>query len=434
MDSEVHDAKGSTVTLTMPGYLPRLAERTIEGALQRRGAVLLEGPRGCGKTWAARRFARSEARLDDPAMLLLATADAPAVLQGPIPRLLDEWQNAPSLWNLVRRACDDRTRPGQFILTGSASPQDDITRHTGVGRIGRVLLRPMSLLEMGHSSGAVSLGSMFEGDAVSALPRNDLGLRDIAAFICVGGWPGSLHLEEEQARLAVGDYLNEIVRLDIPLVSGIQHHPSAVRRLLRSLARHVATEAKTSKLAADAGVDRPLGWHTVASYLDALGGVFIVEDQMAWSVNLRSRATLRKAPKRHFVDPSLAASMLRASPQRLLADPKTLGFLFESLVIRDLRVYSQPERAEVFHYRDETGLEIDAIIERDDGAWIAVEVKLSPAPEVVDRAAHSLLRLRNKVAKSRVEELATLMVVTSTGAAYRRPDGVQVTPITALGP
>ena len=422
------------MTLTMPGYLPRVAEQAIEGALQRRGAVLVEGPRGCGKTWSARRFARSEARLDDPATLLLAVADPAAVLRGAIPRLLDEWQNASSIWNLVRRECDDRVRPGQFILTGSASPQDDVTRHTGVGRISRVLMRPMSLVEMRHSSGSVSLSSLFEGGTASALPRTDVGLRDIAAFTCVGGWPGSLYLDEEQARSAVGDYLNEIVRLDIPLVSGIQHHPPAVRRLLRSLARHVATEAKTSRLALDAGGDRPLGRHTVAAYLDALDRIFVVEDQPAWSVGLRSRATLRKAPKRHFVDPSLAASMLRASPRRLLADPRTLGFLFESLVVRDLRIYSQPDRAEVFHYRDETGLEIDAIIEREDGTWIAVEVKLSPAPEVVDRAARSLLRLRNKVAESRVEELATLMVVTSTGAAYRRSDGVQVAPITSLGP
>ena len=429
----VHEDLG-TMTLTMPGYLSRVAERAIEGALQRRGGVLIEGARGCGKTWAARRFARSEARLDDPATLLLANADPQTVLKGATPRLLDEWQNAPSLWNLVRRECDDRTGPGQFILTGSASPQDDTTRHTGVGRISRVLMRPMSLIEMGSSSGSVSLSSLFEGRTVSALPRTYVGLRDIAAFTCVGGWPGSLYLDEEQARSAVGDYLNEIVRLDIPLVSGIQHHPAAVRRLLRSLARHVATEAKVTRLASDAGGDRPLGRHTVTSYLDALERIFVVEDQPAWSVGLRSRATLRKAPKRHFVDPSLAASMLRASPQRLLADPRTLGFLFESLVVRDLRVYSQPERAEVFHYRDETGLEVDAIIERDDGGWIAVEVKLSPAPEVVDRAARSLLRLRNKVAKSRVDELATLMVVTSTGPAYRRPDGVQVTPITDLGP
>ena len=420
-------------TLTMPGYRPRIADADIDGALRRRGAVLIEGCRACGKTWAARNVARSEARLDDEATLLLASADPAAVLRGATPRLLDEWQNVPPLWNRVRRECDDRAEFGQFILTGSALPQDDITRHTGVGRISRVLMRPMSLYEMGRSTGAASLRDMFEDEQVSALP-SDAGLRDVASFVCVGGWPGSLGLDKHDARLAVGDYLSEIVRLDVPSASGIRHRPAAARRLVRSLARHVATEAKTTTLAADAGGDTPLSRSTVYAYLDALERIFVVENQPAWSVGLRSRATLRRAPKRHFVDPSLAASMLRASPERLLADPKTFGLLFESLVVRDLRIYSQPDRGEVFHYRDDTGLEVDAIIERDDGAWIAVEITLSPASHVVDQAAKSLLRLRNKVAASRVQDLAALMVVTSTGPAYRRPDHVQVAPITALGP
>ena len=418
----------------MPGYRPRIADGDIEGALQRRGAVLIEGCRACGKTWAARNVARSEARLDDEAMLLLADADPAAVLHGATPRLLDEWQNAPHLWNPVRRECDDRALFGQFILTGSASPQDDVTRHTGVGRVSRVLMRPMSLYEMGHSTGEVALRRLFEGEPASALPRSDVGLRDVASFICVGGWPGSLDLDEDNARLAVGDYLSEVVRLDMPSASGIRHRPAAVRRLVRSLARHVATEAKTTTLAADAGGDTPLSRSTVNAYLDGLKRIFVVEDQSAWSVSLRSRTTLRRAPKRHFVDPSLAASMLRASPERLLANPETFGPLFESLTVRDLRIYSQPERGEVFHYRDDTNLEVDAIIERDDGVWMAIEIKLNPSRVVVDKAAKSLLRLRNKVASSRVEELATLMVVTSTGAAYRRPDNVQVVPITTLGP
>lgn len=277
------------------------------------------------------------------------------------------------------------------------------------------------------------MSSLFEGGTASALPRTDVGLRDIAAFTCVGGWPGSLHLAEEQARSAVGDYLNEIVRLDVPLVSGIQHHPAAVRRLLRSLARHVATEAKTAKLASDAGGDRPLGRHTVGAYLDALDRIFVVEDQPAWSVGLRSRATLRKAPKRHFVDPSLAASMLRASPQRLLADPKTFGLFFESLVVRDLRVYGQPARCEISHYRDSDGLEVDAIVRRADGPWIAVEVKLGGEP-AIHQAVRTLGRLRKRVDASRTGEPARLVVVTAGGYGYEHPDGVTVVPITALGP
>ena len=426
-------ADSAPPTLRMPGYLPRVADREIDGALRRRGAVLIEGCRAGGKTWAARNVARSEARLDDEATLLLAAADPGAVLEGATPRLLDEWQNAPRLWNRVRRECDDRAGFGHFILTGSATPQDDATRHTGVGRIGRVLMRPMSLYEMGASTGAVSLQSLFEGGPVSA-PPPDIGLRDVASFLCVGGWPGSLELDELDARLAVGDYVNEIIRLDVPSASGVRHDPLAVRRLMRSMARHVATEAKTTTLVADAGGDTRLSRSTVGAYLDALERIFVVENQPAWSASLRSRATLRKAPKRHFVDPSLAASMLRASPERLLADPKTFGCLFESLVVRDLRIHCQPDRGSVFHYRDDTGLEVDAIIERDDGAWLAVEIKLSPAPDTVNEAARSLLRLRDKMARHRVKDLAALIVVTSTGPAYRRPDNVQVTPITALGP
>ena len=420
--------------LTMPGYRPRTVDAVVGGSLQRRGAVLIEGCRGCGKTWTARSFARSEARLDEEAALLVAAADPGEVLSGAVPRLLDEWQNAPGLWNRVRRECDDRARPGQFLLTGSASPHDDITRHPGVGRIARVLMRPMSLQESGLSDGSVSLQGLFDGEAFSAMPRSGLGLSEIAASICAGGWPASLGLDAEQARLAAGDYLGKIVRLELPAVNGVTHNPAAVRRLMRSIARHTATEAKMSTLAADTGAEGPLGRNTVAAYLDALERVFVVEDQPAWSVRLRSRATLRRAAKRHFVDPSLSAHLLRVSPRRLLADPATLGLLFESLAVRDLRIYSQPERAEVFHYRDDTGLEVDAVIERDDGAWIAAEVKVNPAPKAVDSAAGALLRLRSKVGSSRAEDMAALVVVTSTGAAYRRSDGVQVVPITALGP
>jgi len=377
--------------------------------------------------------ARSEARLDDEATLLMAEADPAAVLQGATPRLLDEWQNAPRIWNRVRRECDDRARFGQFVLTGSAAPHDDITRHTGVGRIARVLMRPMSLYESGGSTGSLSLRRLFDGEAMFDQP-SVVGLREVASSVCVGGWPGSLALEEVDARLAVADYVSEVVRLDIPSASGVRHRPAAVRRLMRSLARHVATEAKATTLVSDMGGKSVASRSSVNAYLDALERVFLVENQPAWSVGLRSRATLRRAPKRHFVDPSLAASMLRATPERLLADPATFGLLFESLVVRDLRIYSQPDRGEVFHYRDDTGLEVDAVIERDDGRWMAVEVKLSPAPDVVDEAAKSLRRLRDKVAADRVEDLALLMVVTSTGSAYRRSDDVQVTPITALGP
>ncbi|WP_420626420.1 ATP-binding protein [Candidatus Poriferisodalis sp.] len=419
--------------LTMPGYLPRVADLQIEAVLRRRGAVLIEGARGCGKTWTGRNHARSEARFDVEAMRLLAAADPASALAGEVPRLLDEWQNASGIWNPVRRECDDRAQPGQFILTGSASPTDDLTRHTGTGRVGRVLMRTMSLYESGASGGAISLRGLFEGEERSSLPTPGAALSDVVRHLVVGGWPGGLSLDHESARLSVGDYIDEITRVDIPQASEVQHNPAAVRRLLRSLARNVATEARETKLAADMDGATP-GRSTVGAYLDALRRIFVVEDQPAWSVTLRSRASLRKQAKRHFVDPSLAASLLRASPERLLSHPRTLGLLFESLVVRDLRVYSAPLGGEVFHYRDDTGLEIDAVVERHDGAWIGAEVKLSPAAGAVDRAAVSLLRLRDKIAARRAQDMAGLMVVTSVGAAYRRPDGVQVVPITHLGP
>lgn len=417
----------------MPGYRPRLVERDVASALSRIGAVLIDGARACGKTWTARRFARSEARVDDPATMLLAESAPGAVLAGGAPRLLDEWQHAPTLWNRVRRECDDRGRPGQFILTGSATPADDITRHSGMGRIARVRMRPMSLFESGHSGGEVSIGALLDGEDAAALPR-DATLTDVVSCICAGGWPANLGASAAAAGGTIGDYINEAARVEVADASGVRHQPEALLRLMRSVARNVSTEANVSGLAADAGGQTPLARGTATAYLRALERIFVVEPQPAWSVQMRSRATLRKTPKIHFVDPSLAASALRATPRRLLADPATLGVLFESLVVRDLRVYGQAHVASVYHYRDNVGLEADAIVERDDGAWLAVEVKLSPSPKSVDTAAASLLRLRDKVAPRRTADLAALLVVTSAGAAYRRKDGVQVAPVTTLGP
>ena len=420
--------------LTMSGYRPRLVESDIANALNRVGAVLIDGARACGKTWTGRRFARSEARLDDPATTLLAEAAPEAVLAGGVPRLLDEWQHAPTLWNRVRRECDDRARPGQFILTGSATPADDITRHSGMGRVARVRMRPMSLLESGHSGGEVSIGALFDRQAAAALPRSDLTLSDVVSCICAGGWPANLGASEADAGRTIADYVNEAARVEVADAVGVRHKPEALLRLMRSVARSVSTEANVTGLAADAGGQTPLARTTATAYLRALERILVVEAQPAWSVQMRSRATLRKTPKIHFVDPSLAASVLRATPRQLLADPETLGLLFESLVVRDLRVYSQAETGSVYHYRDNVGLEADAIVERNDGAWLAVEAKLSPSPKSVDTAAASLLRLRDKVAQRRADDLTALLVVTSTGAAYRRKDGVQVAPITALGP
>ena len=420
-----------------PGYRPRVSEAEIDEALARRGAVLIEGVRWCGKTWAALRFARSSLRLDDEDALVIAQADPAAALAGEAPRLVDEWQNAPHLWNRIRRECDERAEPGQFILTGSASPRSDITRHTGTGRIARVTLRPMSLFETGASDGAVSLRALLAGETASCMAREHIGLRDIASFVCVGGWPANLGVAEAAARRSARDHLTESVLVDVPEASGVRHHRETMLALTRSVARNVATEARTSKLLADMDPDNgqsPVARQTAAACLEALRRVFVLEDQPAWPVHLRSRAVLRKSPKRHFVDPSLAAAALAASPEGLLGDTRTLGFLFESLVIRDLRVYSAPQQASVYHYRDSDNLEVDAIVSRDDGTWLAAEVKLSHRPDSVNAAAASLLRLRGKVSASRSADLAALVVITARGAAYRRPDGVCVAPITSLGP
>ena len=438
-----HQRDPEQALFPFPGYRPRLAEADIQDALSRRGAVLVEGVRWCGKTSVALRFASSVLRLDDPDAVTLANADAAEALRGQAPRLIDEWQNAPRLWNRIRRECDDRARPGQFILTGSASPGEDITRHTGTGRIARVTLRPMSLFETGASDGSVPLAGVFDGETYARAAREDLGLRHTAEWICVGGWPANLQAPSvESARLSASDHLRESVQADVPDAAGVGHDREALMTLARSVARNVSSEARASTLATDMSaaeggteaVAAAVWPQTVAQYLAALRRVFLLEDQPAWGVHLQSRAVLRKAPKRHFVDPSLAAAALGATPRRLLAEPKTLGLLFESLVVRDLRIYSQPQRAAVYHYRDSDDLKVDAIIARDDGAWLAVEVKLSHSPKVVDQAAHSLHRLQARVAPDRRTDLAGLLVVTARGPAYRRPDGIQVVPATALGP
>lgn len=424
-----------------PSYRPRVAETDIQEALARRGAVLVEGVRWCGKTSTALRFASSVLRLDDPDARTLAGADPTEALRGGVPRLVDEWQNAPQLWNRIRRECDERAAPGQFILTGSASPRADITRHTGTGRIARVTMRPMSLFETGASDGSASLHQLFDGDTITRAAPVGVGLREVASWICVGGWPAHIGLDEATARRSARDHLRESVLVDVRAAGGVRHDRDSLMALARSVARNVATEARTSKLVADmVGPDHDDSdtmrvWRqTATAYLAALQRIFLVEDQPAWPGHLRSRAVLRKTPKRHLVDPSLAAAALRASPDRLIADTHTLGLLFESLAVRDLRIYSQREGASVYHYRDSDNLEVDAIIVRDDGLWLAAEIKLSHHNDTVDQAANSLLRLRDKVSPQRQRDLVGLLVITALGPAHRRPDGVQVAPVTTLGP
>lgn len=417
-------------------YRPRIVDPELAARLAATGAVVIEGPKGCGKTATARQLARSEVLLDVDENARRAIAIDPSlVLDGPVPRLFDEWQLEPTLWNHLRRAVDARQQPRQFILTGSAAPSDDITRHTGAARITRLRMRPMSLFETGHATGAISLAALLAGEAARS-PESTLSVTDLATLVVIGGWPGNLTRTSAQAMQASRDYLDEIRRVDLSRVDQSTRDPGKVGRLLRALARHVATEVSLATLMADtAGVDRAdgeLARDTVRDYLDALERVMIIEDQPAWAPHLRSRSRIRNAAKRHFVDPSLAAAALRATPERLLADLNALGLLFESLVVRDLRVYAQASDATVLHYRDNTGLEVDAIVEGSDGQWAAFEVKLGQGQ--VDVAAASLLTFATRVDTAKCGAPAALGVITASGYGYRRPDGVHVIPVGALGP
>ena len=420
-------------TLKPSGYTARVTDPAVAASLGAMPTVVIEGPRGCGKTWTGRRFARSEVLFDRDLNARRSAAVTPGlVLEGPEPRLLDEWQLAPEVWNQVRHASDEGQRKGRFILTGSAVPADDITRHSGAGRIARVRMRPMSLVETGESTGDASVGALLDAAPVSAR-RPEADFNDVVDALCRGGWPQMSGQSTAQAQLFLDNYLDDVCRTDVAAVDDVARDPAGVARLIASVARNIATTTSFSKLAAEAAGDRPLNRTTATEYLRALERLYVVEDAPAWRSHLRSRATLQAAPKRHFVDPSLAVAALGGSPQRLLADLQALGFLFESLVIRDLRIYSQVNRASVFHYRDSDQLEADAIIEARDGRWIAAEVKLGGERDI-EQAAQSLTRLRDKVDTSRVGEPSKLLIITATGYGYDRPDGTSVVPITALGP
>lgn len=416
-----------------PEYRPRLADAELRERLDAAGAVVVEGPKACGKTETARQMAASEVLLDTDIRSREAVMLDPAlILDGAVPRLIDEWQVAPAIWNQVRRAVDERRDPGQFILAGSAVPADDATRHSGAGRFSRLRMRPMSSFESGVSDGAISLGALLAGERGRAADSN-LTIGALAEEIARGGWPGLREATLDTAMRGVADYLEEICRTDIRAVDDVGRDPERLRRLLRSLARNVATSAAQTTLARDtAGTGSPLDEHTVGAYLRALGRLFVVEDQPAWEPHLRSRATLRRSPKRHFVDPSLAVAALEADPEALIRDLNLLGLLFESLVIRDLRIYSQPARQRVRHFRDSKGLEVDAIVE-GRGAWGAFEVKLG-GERAIESAAQSLLKFSRQIDQVKVGEPAVLGIVVATGYGYVREDGVQVIPIGALGP
>ena len=396
--------------------------------LARAGAVLLEGPKACGKTETASRRSRSIVHIDtDPSVEALMATDPQLLLEGAVPRLFDEWQLQPKLWNVIRREVDARHTAGQFILTGSTAPSTDATRHSGAGRFARIRMHTMTLQESGHSSGTVSLEALLNGEPARAVDPG-LDLDALITRIATGGWPALLRMTTADTLAALRDYVTFVAEVDVR-TAGTIRDPQRVRRLLLALARSTATEVTVTTLARD---EASLSRDAVRDYLDALSRIFVIEDQPAWSSHLRSSATLRKEPKRHFCDPSLAVALLGADVISLRQNLAFVGQLFESLAVHELRVLSQPLGAEVFHARDSTGNEVDAIVQQRDGRWAAFEVKLGSSSETIDAAAASLLRFARNVDTSNPEP-PVLAVVTGRGPSYRRPDGIEVVAIGSLG-
>lgn len=408
-------------------YQPRILDHELDAALGRAGAVLIEGPRASGKTATARRRAASRVNIDtDPSVAGQMAVDPTLVLEGDAPRLLDEWQLYPKLWDAVRRTVDERHRRGQFILTGSTAPSVDARRHSGAGRFARLRMRTMTLSESSHSDGAVSLSSILDGEAPRSA-TSPLSFDDLLQRIAAGGWPAMADLSLAQILASNRDYVNTIVDVDIHQ-TGATRDPLRVRRLMLALARSTGTEASITTLARD---EATLSRDAVREYLDALSRIFIVEDQPAWSAHLRSSATLRKDSKRHFCDPSIAVALLGADATALRSDLALTGQLFESLVVHDLRALAQPLGGEVFHARDSVGREVDAIVQLPDGRWAAFEVKLGSSEETVNAAAASLSSFAANVETQRAGE-PVLTVVTGSGASYRRADGVNVVAAASL--
>ena len=421
--------------MAIDNYRTRVADRLIDDALHRAGAVQIVGPKWCGKTTTAQRFAAQSICFQDPdqraAYQRIAAEQPSLLLRGEKPLLLDEWQDAPQMWDAARVAIDREPAMGQFILTGSTVSTSDEIRHSGTGRFARVVMRTMSLFESGDSSGEVSLQSILDADEIYAM--SDTKLEGITRLIARGGWPVSVTQNDEYGQARAKDYVESIIESDISRVDGVEKNPKRVRLLMRSLARNESTQASMTTLAADMAADEStLSTNTIGVYLTALRRLYVIEDQEAWPLAVRSKTAIRTSATRRYCDPSIPAALLDLTPAKMVVDFDTFGLLFESLCVRDVRVYAQALGASVYHYHDGRGLEADAIIEFPDGRWGAVEVKLQSVNE--DKAAESLLAVKRLVRSQHGGPASFLMILTSSGIARRRPDGVYVVPITCLKP
>jgi predicted AAA+ superfamily ATPase len=417
----------------MNDYYKRLVDIELKDRLERAGAVLIRGPKGCGKTETARQQATSEVVIDDSESIAqFMSIDPKALLAGETPRLIDEWQEQPSLWNTVRHEVDNRRQSGQFVLTGSANPEEQAELHSGFGRFAVINMRPLSLYEARISTGSVSLNNLLQASRPKlAYESHENALSTIADWICAGGWPANLRLSSEQALLAMRDNVELMTEVDLSRVSHKRRDPLKVRRLMHAIARNIATEARIETLRKDVGgTEADLAYETIVDYLSALERIMVLENLDAWSTHITSSATLRKSRKYHLADPSLAVAVLGLDQQRIIDDILYMGLLFESLVIRDLRVYAQHNDAKVYHYRDSSGREVDAIVEKRDGTWAAFEIKLGF--NAVGEASESLLRFAETIDTEKSLSPASLNVITGSGIVSTSAVGVNVIPITAL--
>lgn len=418
-------------------YKPRLIDKHIGEMLEIFGALCVEGPKWCGKSWTSAHHSASVISLANPADNFqnrrMAEMSPDLVLDGAEPRLVDEWQEVPPIWDAVRYKVDESTRKGRYILTGSATPNHKGIMHSGAGRIARIRMRPMSLFESGNSSGKVSLEAICNG-ILPAVMTGNVQLSKLVDLIVRGGWPASLNLSIERAMQLPRQYLKAVVEDDVYRIDGVKRDTAKINLLLRSLARNESTTVsnKTIKNDIKAIDDEDIDLNTIASYLDVLNRLFLLDNLQPFSGNLRSSLRLKQMEKRRFVDPSLACALLKITPKMLFNDLNTLGFMFESLCVRDLIIYSQMFDGQVFHYQDYNGNEIDAVIEMPDGGWCAFEIKLGA--NQIDAAAANLLKIRDKIAEDpNGRPPKALCVISGLGsAAYTRPDGVMVVPISAL--
>jgi len=408
----------------------------LKEELEAFGAVLITGPKWCGKTTTAKQLAKSVLYMQQPDEkqnnLQLAQVQPSLLLKGEKPRLIDEWQMAPQLWDAIRFDVDQQSTEGIYILTGSTVVDESKISHSGAGRISRLTMRTMSSFESNDSNGTVSLSDLFEGNHNIGAQSN-LGLIDIANLVVRGGWPSTINKSQKIAMKQIAGYCNTIANSDIGEVDGVRRDEGKTLAIMKSFSRHIATQASMATILKDIkSNDETMDIDTLSDYLKALEKLFVVEDLTSWSPKLRSKTAIRSSNTRHFTDPAIAARMLNASSRDLIQDLNTFGFLFESLVVRDLRIYSQSLQGKVFHYRDKTGLEADAIIHLDNGDWAAVEVKLGQ--HRIDEGATNLLKLEKKINTDKMGKPSFLAVITGTKYAYRREDGVLVIPIGCLRP